>query len=245
MAQITQNSDKSLLVTVGEPDFDFKDFSRREFIRLGVMTTTVMTITPIALFTQEAKASPTWLPWLFWTGRPAFAAAISWLVNRALDKAFPENDPEVADKLNVQVITPRSTNDSFHNIHADPYIVANPRYNFDTEYSKKCRYYIELNRYLRSDEENPIADFKDLSTSEIKRLAYEDKYYKNILFPCGLRERPNRDHYAGYRSTCNAYKVDPDLLELEYVRPFNDGRDSCLTYGVKSRQTGRKDLLIS
>ncbi len=212
---------------------------------MGVMATTVMTTTPIALFTQEAKASPALFPWLVWGGRRAFAAAISWFVKRALDKAFPENDPQLADKLDVRKIDPSPTKNSFHNTHADPYIVANPRYNFDTEYSKKCGYYVELNRYLRSDEENPIADFKDLSTVEIKRLAYEDKYGKSLFFPCGLRERPNSTHYAGYRSTCNAYKVDLDLLLFEYVRPFNDGENTCLAYGVKSKKTGGKDLLIS
>ncbi len=245
MHRISRNSDKSLLVTAREPDFDLDAFSRRKFLRLGAMTTTVMTILPIALFTQEAKAGSILFPWIAWTGRQAFAAGISWLVNRVLDKIFLEDDPKIADRLDVRSITPRPTGDSFHDSHADPYAVMNSHYHFDAEYSSEFEYYVELSAYLRFDKANPIADSKDLSTLEIKRLAKEVKYYRTILFPCGLRERPSKDHRDGYHSTCTEYNVHPDLLELEYVRPFNDGRDLYSAYGVKIIKTGEKDLLIS
>lgn len=145
----------------------------------------------------------------------------------------------------MQKVDPKPTNDIFHNKYASPYLIKNPRYYFDAEYSKRFGYYVELNLYLRSDKEVPLPDFKDLSTPEIKRIAYEAPRYETILYPCGQRQRPVRDHDADYKITCDRYNVNPNRLELEYVRPFGDESGTYTAYGVKSKKNGNKDLLIS
>lgn len=212
--------------------------SRREVIRIGfaAVASGILVLPP---FSSEARANP--LAWLGWTGRTAFAAGIAWLVNRVLDKRFP-TDP---DRLGIRSVSPTPTTDRFHNSHADPYVVTNPRYNFKDEYSRDYRYYVGVSSYLRSNKTDPIPEIKDLATNEIKRIAWEESRHGTLLFPCGKRERPVQSDLSGYRNTCIEYGVDPARLKLDYVRPFNDGNDAFVAYGITSNRTGQKDLLIS
>ena len=230
--------------------FDNNPLFRREFLRKGGTTAIILAIAPSVLFTQDAEANP--MAWLAWIGRAAFAGAISWFVDQTLDIVFPhfgnslKGGNKLARELNVEKIDPKPTaEDKFHNLHASPYVSLNPHYSFKPKYSERYDYFVELDRYLRSDADDPLPEFKDLSTPEIKRIAREEDFYNTILFPCGQRKPPVLDDYAGYYETCDEYNTDPNLMEIEYVRPFNDGTDSYASYGVKSKRTGQKDLLIS
>ena len=244
-------SDLQSIHPVESLEFDDNPIARREFLRKGGMTAIALTIAPSVLFTQDAQANP--LAWLAWTGRATLAGAISWLVGRTLDIKFPNFGTSIkagnklARELNVRKVKPNPTKaDTFHNSHASPYAVLNSNYGFNPRYSERYKYFVGLDRYPRSDTDNPLPAFKDLSAPEIKRIAQEENFYGTILFPCGQRQRPNRNDYAGYSRTCNeSYNTDPDLMELEYVRPFNDGTNLYASYGVKSKKTGDKDLLIS
>ena len=244
-------SDPQIIYPVESLKFDDDPVSRREFLRKGGTTAIVLTLAPSVLFTQDAEANP--ITWLAWTGKAAFAGGISWLIGRVLDIRFPnfgrslKAGNKLAKELGVQIVEPKPTKtDRFHNSHASPYAVLSPKYRFKPKYSERYEYFVGLDRYLRSDADNPLPDFKDLSTPEIKRIAKEEDYYDTILFPCGQRKLPVRGDYAGYKRTSEEYyNTDPDLMQLEYVRPFNDGTDSYLSYGVKSKRTGEKDLLIS
>ena len=223
---------------------------RREFLRKGGTTAIMLAIAPSVLFTQDAEANP--LAWLAWLGRAAFAGGISWFVDRTLDIVFPhfgdslKGGNKLARELNVKKMEPKPTAENkFHNSHASPYVSLNPNYSFEPKYSDRYDYFVELDQYLRSDTDNPLPEFKDLSTPELKRIAREEDFYETILFPCGQRTAPVSNDYAGYHATCDEYNTDPNLMELEYVRPFNDGVHSYASYGVKSKKTGQKDLLIS
>ena len=191
------------------------------------------------------------LAWIAWTGRAALAGGISWLVGRVLDRRFPDfgnnrkAGEKLADELNVKKVSLGPTADSFHNRYASPYAVMNRKYHFDSYYSNEFGFYVQLNPYLRADDDTPLADFKDLSIAEIKRIASEEDYRETILFPCNQRSRPVSEDYVGYTRTCQKYKVEPEDLKLEYVRPFSNGIDSYPAYGVKSKRSKQKDLLIS
>ena len=230
--------------------FDNNPLPRREFLRKGGTATAILAIAPSLLFTQDAEANP--MAWLAWIGRAGVAGAISWFVNHVLDMEFPhfgssfKGANKLARELNVKKINPKPTVEhNFHNSHASPYACLNPRYSFKPKYSERYKYFVGLDRYLRSDEGDPLPDFKDLSTPEIKRIAREEDFYNTVLFPCGQRQPVEPGDYAGYYETCNEYNTDPNLMEVEYVRPFNDGTHSYTAYGVKSKKTGQKDLLIS
>ena len=166
--------------------------SRRRFLYWGGATALTWAISPLDLFNQQAMANPV-LSGLAWTGRTMFAELISWFVGRVLDRRFPDfgKDPKAGEKLanelNVKKITPTPTEDNFHNRYASPYAVMNPDYHFDSTYSNEFKYYVELNSYLRSDDDKLIADFKNLSTPEIQRIADEKLPSRTILFPCGRR----------------------------------------------------------
>lgn len=233
--------------------------SRRDFLLRSSTSALILAVAPSFLLSKNAEANV--LPWLMWTGRAAFAGGVSWLVGKVLDRVFPHfgNDPEAPNKivkaLDVQRIDPKPTGDAFHNSYGSPYAVMNPNYRFASQHSNDYNYYVALDNYLRADEEKVIPDFKDLSTPEIKRLAYEEKRYKTILFPCGQRETPISADIPGYRDTCAVYDVDPNKLNLEYVRPFGDADNNSYTaYGVEAKdsdptqqhdQEYLKDLLIS
>ena len=224
---------------------------RREFLRKGGTTAIMLAIAPSVLFTRDAEANP--LAFLAWVGKAAFAGAIGWFIDRTLDIVLPhfgdslKGGNQLARELNVEERDPKPTAEyEFHNSHASPYVSLNPNYSFKPKYSDRYDYFVELDQYLRSDTDDPLPEFKDLSTPELKRIAREEDYYNTILFPCGPRERPVSNDYAGYSATChNEYNINPNLMELEYVRPFNDGTHSYASYGVKSKRTGQKDLLIS
>lgn len=231
---------------------DGNDLSRRKFIHSGVKAAIGSVIVGPNLFTKEAAAKPLFLPWLKWTGREAFAAGIGWLVNQLLDRAFPYfgNDQKAAEKLanelDVQKVDPKPTDDISHNKYASPYIIKNTRHYFDAEYSKSFGYYVGLNHYLRFDKEVALPNFKDLSTPEIKLIArfHEASEYKKILYPSSQRQRPGYDHYVDYKRICNEQEVNPDSLELEYVRLFGDGSDLYTACGVKEKKTGDKHLVL-
>ena len=224
---------------------------RREFLRKSGTTAIMLAIVPSVLFTQDAEANP--MAWLAQRGKAAFAGALSWFVNRTLDIVFPhfgnnlKGGNKLAKELDVKELDPNPTvEDEFHNQHASPYVCLNPQYSFKPRHSERYNYFVELDRYLRSDTDNPLPEFKDLSTPEIKRIAQEEDYYGTVLFPCGQRRPPVIEDNPRYTETCwREYDTDPNLMELEYVRPFNDGIHSYASYGVKSKRTGEKDLLIS
>lgn len=233
---------KSLLIQLDSqrPMTIANSLSRREALRVGLAVTVSGILIPtLPPFSSDAQAHP--LGWLAWTGRTAFAAGIAWLVNRVLDKRYPSHP----DTLGVKSIAPTPTADHFHNSQAEPYVVTNARYNFRDEYSPGFGYYMGVNGYLRSNKTDPIPEIKDLATHEVKRIAKEESNYDTLLFPCGKRERPTQLDLVGYQDTCDEYRVDPDRLKLDYVRPFNDGQQQYLAYGVTSRRTGEKDLLVS
>ena len=85
------------LLFPGEP---LDPISRRALLHWGGAAAIVLMNDPLALFKQQAVASPI-LPWLAWTGRAALAGGISWLVGRALDRWFPDfgNNHKAAEKL--------------------------------------------------------------------------------------------------------------------------------------------------
>ncbi len=236
-------SSKVLLLDLGvashehhEPEI-LSGLSRRDALRLGVVATGVLILPS---FVADSKANPV-LPWLYWTGRVAFAGAVAWLVGRVLDRVIPDEPAS----LGVKEVKARPTRNAFHNSHADPYVVDKPQYNFLPRYSKEFNYYMEMPDYVRSDSKASIPKHKDLSVCEIKRIAMEEPGYGTVLFPCGKRCPPGPSDQVGFAKTAARYGVEPSKLELEYVRPFNDGSKQFNAFGVSSRRTGGKDLLIS
>ena len=225
------------------------NISRRKFIRQIGSVGAISTIAPTVLFTQ--CSIPTSMYWQNWPSetQEAFVGAVSWLIEYTLDRAFPhmgkskETILQLIKELAVKKVNPRPTSNSFHNSHASPYIVTNPTHQFNSQYSRRVKYYVQLDNYIRSGN---LGRLLDLSTSEISRLAYELKPYRTILFPISQRTSPNavdRDHYK--QTSINKYRVSPDLMRLEYVRDFSDGSKLYKSYGVRSRRTGQSDLLIS
>ena len=223
--------------------------SRREFLYRGGATALVVASAPLAVFTQQSVANPV-LPWLAWTGRIALAEGISWLVNRVLDRTFPDfgNNRKaaerLADELNVKKVDRKPTADRFHNRYASRYGVMNRAYRFDSDYSNKFAYYVQLNPYLRSDNNTPLAAYTDLSIPEIQGIAREENCYGTILSPSGERRRPRHEDHVGFRSTCRRkYRIDPNRVKLEYVRTFKARFCPYPAYGVKINR--QRYLLIS
>ncbi len=238
--------DRTLLSPVDLP----KPISRREFLHQSGATAIVLVGAPLALFNQSAVANPIF-PWLALAGRAAAAAAISWLVKRVLNRSFPYfgNTPKaaekLADELNLEKVSPRPTANRFHNRYASPYAVMNQKYHFDSDYSNKFGAYVQLNRYLRSGDDTPLANFKDLSLPEIERIALVEDCSGRILLPTSRRRQKHHSDYVGFRNTCKRYCLDPNhrRLKFEYVRYFNDQHHIIYpSYGVKIN--GRRHLLI-
>ncbi len=213
------------------------ELSRRDALRLGMLATGALVLPP---FVADSKANPV-LPWLYWTGRVAFAGAVAWLVGRVLDRYIPDEPT----RLGVKEVKARPTRDAFHNSHADPYVVEKPQYNFSPRLSREYNYYMELPDYVRSDAEASIPKHKDLNVCEIKRIAREEPNYGTVLFPCGRRCPPGRNDRSDFTQTASLYGVAPASLELDYVRPFNNGHKTFKAFGVTNPKTGDKDLLIS
>lgn len=232
-------------------DYFNNDISRRQFIHKGGIAAIGITISPFALFTSRAEANL--LPWLAWTGRAAFAAGISWLINRLLDRTFPtfpnylynHNDAEkLADRLKVEKRNPKPTPDRFHNSHASQYAITNENYHFDAKYSRRCGHHVELNRCLCSGGTVPLPKFSDLSTPEIKLIARVKQNCGTILYPCGKRQRPSYTESNGYKNICRKYGIKHNRPKLEYVRHFSDGCNIYLVHGVKSNNKRNKPLFI-
>ena len=121
----------------------------------------------------------------------------------------------------------------------------NRNYRFNSDYSNKFGYYVQLNPYLRCDDDTPLADYKDLSIPEIQGIARDENCYGTVLSPCSQRREPHRRYHADLINTCKRYRLDLNHhhLEFEYVRYFRDRCRSYPSYGVKIDR--RRYLLIS
>lgn len=224
-----------------------RSVSRRNFIKQAGSIGAITAVAPTMLFTQ-CGLSGYWID-LNSETKEAFADAIKWIVEYTLDKAFPRLGKgkdailKLIDELAVKRVVPQPTSNSFHNSHASKYIVTNPEHQFNSEYSRRVKYYLRLDNYIRS---GTLDRLLDLSTSEIRRLRKEKGSYDTILYPVSYRERPSRDSVSRYASTAvKKYKTTPSAMELEYVRYLSDGSNLYESYGVKSRRTGESELLIS
>ena len=177
---------------------------RREFLRKGGTTAIMLAIAPSVLFTRDAEANP--LAFLAWVGKAAFAGAIGWFIDRTLDIVLPhfgdslKGGNQLARELNVEERDPKPTAEyEFHNSHASPYVSLNPNYSFKPKYSDRYDYFVELDQYLRSDTDDPLPEFKDLSTPEsseshVKRIITTQSFslvvHENALFPMIMRVTP-------------------------------------------------------
>ena len=223
------------------------NISRRNFIKQAGSVGAITAVAPTMLFTQCGLSD-------YWTTlnpetKGAFVGAIEWIIDYTLDRAFPNLGKgkdailKLVRELAIKKVDPKPTSNSFHNRHASKYIVTNPKHQFNSEYSRKVNYYLQLDNYVRS---GPLGKLLDLSTSEIRRLKHEKGLYNTILYPVSYREKPSRDSILRYENTVEKkYKDSPSKMELEYVRYLDDGHAPYESYGVKSRRTGESDLLIS
>ena len=226
-----------------------RSVSRRNFIKQAGSIGAITAVAPTVLFTQCGLSG-------YWADlnpetKEAFAGAIKWIVEYTLDKTFPRLGKgkdailKLIDELAIKRVFPRPTSNSFHNSHASKYIVTNPEHQFNSQYSYRVSYYLQLDEYIRS---GTLDKLLDLSTSEIRRLRAEKGSYDTILYPVSDRERPSISSVSRYAEVAETkYKTDPSKLELEYVRYLRDRQSRPLyeSYGVRDRRTGEADLLIS
>ncbi len=113
--------------------------------------------------------------------------------------------------------------------------------------------YFGLSQLPRYDRTSRVRPIKDLNEYEMKRISHPAEIEANgcVLFPCGERREPAREHEEQFAKTCELHGADPKKLDWLYTRPFNDGSkeegsNTHAAFGVASkRDPTKKDLLIS
>ncbi len=145
--------------------------------------------------------------------RAAFAAAVGWLVERLLDRAFPR-DPEL---LAVRVApSPQPSLDTFHNRWAEPLIIENPQYRISSTYSDRGGCYVGVGPHIRAGRADGTLAYGDLNTPELERCRDE---FQGLLSPAGRRE-PLSPSDARLTTVCRKYDRNPNEFRVDYVRPF-------------------------
>lgn len=180
------------------------------------------------------------LPIAGFVGRAAAAAAIGWFVEETLDTAL--NRKQVEDAIVPSKSGP--TGNAFHDANADSFIVDPYRVRIPTGQSGTYGFHTSLDGHLRADLPRQIPVYKDLAVHEIQRIRHEQPIYGTVLYPCGFRRPPTWEDDERYLHTLRRYEVPPHAFRLDYVRPFNDGQNQLVGFGVCNRR-GDRDLLIS
>ena len=215
----------------------YETLSRREFLRLGLTGTAGIVVVPsLILFNQGCaittipsgvkEAALAAMPWLKWEREELVSAAISWLVNHYVDRILPDvGNLRSAAKAFAKELglkkerKPNPTGNRDHDTHAEKYKVTNQRYH--QRYSRNWGCCVQLDHYLRCGVNTAVANFGDLSASEIKAMAmYQWVYGKNLL-PNGWRI-PRRNE------------------PWDYVRTFTDGRSNIIGAGYIHERTREK-----
>lgn len=193
--------------------------------------------------------------------RAAFAAAVGWLVERLLDRAFPR-DPEL---LAVRVApSPQPSPDAFHNRWAEPLIIENPQYRISSAYSDRGGCYVGVGPHIRAGRADGTLAYGDLNTPELERCRDE---FQGMLIPAGKRQ-PLSPSDGRLTTVCRKYDRTPDEFRVDYIRPFilagavpmnspiqaqahrqsqayGKGRvPLILGYGLTDRDGGRRWLLV-
>ena len=156
----------------------------------------------------KAQANPLGL--LGFAGRAAFAAAVGWLVTRLLNRAFPQDPDELRV---VHVPAPRLSGDEFHNRHAAPYAITDPRYHIHRTHSRPTALFVEVGEVLNCAADDATDNFADLNLAEME---CSRQHFGGLLIPAGARRRPS----DGERQTFATAAHQGRGADLEYVRLF-------------------------
>ena len=206
-------AERSLPVSGSGPDLpDLKDasVSRRDFLRRGFFYGGIVIVSPLSLFTtgcgtstfQAIKAAAiSEMPWLDWEKEKLVSAAFSWFLNRYVTPLLPDVGDvrsaatALAKKLGLKKTSrPRPTRDEFHNSYAENYVITNRYYHCEM-HSRKMRCCVKLDHYLRCSESRQVANFGDLSASEIKAIAEYNFDNPGILLLPASRRKPYRGQF--------------------------------------------------
>jgi hypothetical protein len=215
--------------------------SRRDALRISVSVAAALGAAVVLPAKWKRAEAGFFIPFL----AGAFATYAAWYLAKSSGIKIP-GDPE--ELRLTQTKNPKPSGDRFHDRFNDGFQITNPKYRIPSTYGRDAGFYVRTDGYVRADGEDPVPEFKDLNTQELKRIHQES--LNGLHYPCGYRAKPNTQDVAAYCETCERYNgVDPSKLRLDYVRPMNDGKDNDdsqkVAFGVTSRRTGEKDLLIS
>jgi hypothetical protein len=169
---------------------------------------------------------------LGWFAATVFASAIAWVVNKFLDKAFPDDPKEL--KL-TRVSHPTPSTSTFHNPFSEPWEIRNRAYHLPVRRVSAYRKAFGIREYLQ---------LTDLNVDECAAIKWSYDEYGMLLLPTELR-RPYSPHYEknAFDKVCEKQRLQADPSDIRYVRGF-DNEYGTETLGFAVAQGRRAQLLI-